>query len=524
MIWHICKKDLRLLWPWVLLLTALQAALHAFVFALGPFPKERLVASENSFKAGLLIAIATMIALVVQQDGIPGLTLDWLVRPIRRSHLFLAKLLFLVLAILLPIAIADFTECLMTGFAAPQALAATLSHALWLLLRLILPLFAVAAMTRGIADFAATVLLLFLAIAWLDRVPMQDYLTVGRVFSILIDRWDDLSWFSTLAKSLVILAGSLLAFWLLYARRLTARARLLFPLFVLGGFLLAYTPWQAVIPLLSHMSRDLEASRSIAVEFDPTRPSWHVAPTQYPSTEFAAIPLKVTGVPSDGQLFVDAADVKVFGGDGILVADQVASLAFSEGRPAAYLYSGREAVSYLAIWRFNEEGVGKRLREQPLKLVIDLALTLAEPEGEEFAFSPGDTPISLPKLGVCQMKKREDGGAPPTALGCLQAGSVTDWSLLSVYAGEEAKPYGQLLRASNGTSFFAQLLPDAIDRTTSYFMRSGTRLMLPLLGLSPNSRFTLRNFRSIAHFRYRLEIPAIWLEDWVAVNDPALNE
>jgi hypothetical protein len=53
---------------------------------------------------------AFCIAAVVQLDAIPGVRQDWLVRPLERRNLLLAKLLFVVLAVLLPILATDLIE------------------------------------------------------------------------------------------------------------------------------------------------------------------------------------------------------------------------------------------------------------------------------------------------------------------------------------------------------------------------------------------------------------------------------
>ena len=89
MVRHILKKDWTLLWPLVTALAVLQGLLAFARFTAGHFldglPTVPLAVLE-------LLAAATVITLAVHQDPIPGIRQDWLVRPISRRDLFLAKL------------------------------------------------------------------------------------------------------------------------------------------------------------------------------------------------------------------------------------------------------------------------------------------------------------------------------------------------------------------------------------------------------------------------------------------------
>ena len=75
-------------------------------------------------------AAATVITLVVHQDPIPGISQDWLTRPIKRRDLFLAKLLFVVLFVQGPWWVTDLVQGLAPGFPfGESAAAATASTA-----------------------------------------------------------------------------------------------------------------------------------------------------------------------------------------------------------------------------------------------------------------------------------------------------------------------------------------------------------------------------------------------------------
>jgi len=108
MIWHIFKKDWRLMWPYAAGLAALHFASMAALLRIGRFRAAplnwiqagSLTALEADHTANALInvfpilsylASCLLLVAIVQQDAIPGVRQDWLVRPIRRRDLFLAS-------------------------------------------------------------------------------------------------------------------------------------------------------------------------------------------------------------------------------------------------------------------------------------------------------------------------------------------------------------------------------------------------------------------------------------------------
>src|SRR5262249_4610319 len=113
MIWHIFKKDVKLSWR----LAAGVALLH-WASALAAFTMLTTTSVTAAVKArnlagmliiGGLIATGFIITTVVHNDAIPGVRQDWLVRPLRRRDLMLAKVLFVLLMVQLPVFLADVT-------------------------------------------------------------------------------------------------------------------------------------------------------------------------------------------------------------------------------------------------------------------------------------------------------------------------------------------------------------------------------------------------------------------------------
>ena len=96
---------------------------RAIVSSAGPFWSDRSPpALFNMLETVSLLATAALVVMVVQQDAIPGLCQDWLVRPIRRRDLLLSKVLFVVLAAQGPIFLMEVAQGLAAGFPLGQSL------------------------------------------------------------------------------------------------------------------------------------------------------------------------------------------------------------------------------------------------------------------------------------------------------------------------------------------------------------------------------------------------------------------
>ena len=97
MIRAILRRDWRLLWPFVALLTVigacLQWALHRYGFFGDDVAAKQLIGPLTV--TWFAVACGLTIALV-QHDAVPALDQDWLIRPIARTDLLLAKVLSLI--------------------------------------------------------------------------------------------------------------------------------------------------------------------------------------------------------------------------------------------------------------------------------------------------------------------------------------------------------------------------------------------------------------------------------------------
>jgi hypothetical protein len=124
MMWHILKKDTRLLWLAAAALAITHVAIAALRSWLGLFPHtSQLVAVASLLSIIALIGIAILTLAVMHQDAVPGLRQDWLIRPIKPLDMILAKLCFVLLLVQAPLFVADLLEGLLQGFSLPAAAA-----------------------------------------------------------------------------------------------------------------------------------------------------------------------------------------------------------------------------------------------------------------------------------------------------------------------------------------------------------------------------------------------------------------
>jgi len=155
-IWHIFRKDLRLLW-WLAIVVAAVDWLNAGLLIFGgPFGRESTaelaLVSNGVLPAISLLGLIALVIAVVQQDRLPGTTQDWLTRPIPRGKLIVAKIFFVALIGLGPIFAAD----VLMGFAEHlhviDVVAACLTRSLVLAGVICLPAMLVGSITRSLAN------------------------------------------------------------------------------------------------------------------------------------------------------------------------------------------------------------------------------------------------------------------------------------------------------------------------------------------------------------------------------------
>lgn len=482
MVLTIFKKDLRLMWPGVVLVALLQAGLAAFEIAKGPFGNTRsttefakLAETERMLDGVVLIGIGLLIALVVQQDALPQIDLDWLVRPIRRQQLAAAKLAFFFGAIQLPMLLLDIVHGVAGGYGIGPALVSAVSRNLFFLVAVTVPLFAVAAMTRSVVEFIVGVGLLIGSVELLDRLVQYGFgiLPLQSPFWNGLEQWD---WILVTVKYLIIAGAAAAVLAVQYARRKTRLSRLIFAPLLLLGFSASYLPW----PVLSGFQQAVSGGGSLALAIDP-------AGKVMREDGVLSVPIKLSGLRDGQRLVVDWAEVTAGGqpSEGNVMIG-------TDGPSGPWLERGLSGQAWV---NFPEKAVSPAL---------DVAVTVIEKQGESIDLAVSEDFQPVAGLGRCRVR---DPGRQvphvPLVAECAQAGRVASVTTMEAYSTGEQTPFAVGMTKFSYAPFFAQILPDGLNRVG---VSMPPRTQTPTADLYPNSHVIVQNYRVVAHRQIHLTL------------------
>lgn len=245
MIRHILRKDFRLLWPFATALALVPFALVAADLDRGHFRLED--PAMNSLLLFLEIIFyfggGALILTLIHQDSLVGVRQDWLARPIRRRDLLVAKLLFVLIVVQLPMLLANLLEGLADGFSFGHAFLPAITQNLWLFLAFTLPVLAIASLTKNLTGaIASAVAILMAMICW---AILMKILSGG--YPLGPTQNSAIAWIPGTGKLLIYLAGSSAVLALqFFRRRLRVSIIVLATAFALSLFT-EMIPWPLVL-------------------------------------------------------------------------------------------------------------------------------------------------------------------------------------------------------------------------------------------------------------------------------------
>jgi len=238
----ILKKDILGLLP----LIALSTVIFFMVPAVANLQLGELVEVEfwvmlqaNFYWLGFFLSILLMIS-VLQQDPAVSLHHDWLTRPISRLNWLLAKLLFMLVAIVLPILIGR----LVMNLGAGLGLGFSLTYALGIekigSLLFAPVVFVIALLTPNFKRFIGLLMLMFLVFlmpAW--SVTRTLLMAIGITMTSIPDA---LMWVQAVVMFCTFVTGIGLVYWFLYCRRQHRLALFSFWMMTVTFMFLAFPP------------------------------------------------------------------------------------------------------------------------------------------------------------------------------------------------------------------------------------------------------------------------------------------
>jgi hypothetical protein len=522
MIWHIFRKDARLLWPAAALVVALHvcAAIPRYLLDHGPRTVQLEILSDLLAALALLGAMVVVV-VAIHQDPIPGVRQDWLIRPIRHRNLAFAKALFVLLMVQLPLWCVDVGVALVDGFSVPAACAAAATRNIGVLCEFALPAMMIGAVTRTFVEafmVSAVVLVIYVALFLVGLSMMLGIkATVTETGA---------AWIFDGALEAAALIGTALILGLQYSARRTVLAR---SLVGVGGALviaIAFMPWRVAFAMQMELSPEPGAARRVAVAFDPQAGPYHLPPGAAPAvTQALLLPLRLTDLPANSLVHLDRADVHITGLDGALLyqsksnisVDGLGSMRDAQFNVPASPNAGSVHVIYQRI--YLPAAVYGSLINRQVRMSIDYSLTLFG-VSHTFAVPATGARETLPGLGQCATGIDAEGD--DIAIGCLS--TARQASCYSVYLESSAtglrNPEVHGCLPDYSPPWVNQFWPDAIHRMGSevqFFDRSGM-IHFPVDGSRlADAKLMITTYEPSEHFTRHIDTPVVRLADLVGL-------
>jgi hypothetical protein len=526
MIWHIFKKDLRLLWPLVLIV-ALAEALDDTMWAmvgifLEPISLRRIAANLS---VGLVIGIVALIVSTVHQDALPGDRQDWLVRPIRRRDMILAKILFVLLAVHAPYLLMDLAHGMSLGFSFWDSLSAAFSRSLHLLWVISLPVLAIAAVTSTLVEVVGALMVIVLVlIAFITVMQLFTPAFAEHTFSAMSNHWLMLQLWSAggLLAALVVIP-------LQYFRRMTMPARgIALGTLLFLPFLTAAIPWSSAFAFEQWFSPDPGTARPIAIAFDPSLGRIALKPGMPKKENSVWLPIRLSGLQSNAIVLNDRTIVRIIGQGGAIlysglsVGDDVttgSAVSFIDAFPPK-ASSGDTVGNHQFI--ILPRKVYESVRSQPVRLELDYWFSLSHLEGSD-AIPALNGGRQIAGLGQCRTRLDDDGDE--IVLACVR---TTHLPIACNALVLENAVTGQQnpLRNFCDTGWLpdnAHYIPNALDYALFDLPlrdpQGVAKYPVDSAQLA-QARVSVKTYKPIARFTRHLVIPEIRLGDWEASPPP----
>jgi hypothetical protein len=522
MIWHIFRKDARLLWPAAALVVALHvcAAIPRYLMDHGTRTVQLEILSDLLAALALLGAMVVVV-VAIHQDPIPGVRQDWLVRPIRHRDLALAKGLFVLLMVQLPLWLVDVGVALVHGFALPDACAAAATRNIGILCEFALPAMMIGAVTRSFVEafmVSAVALVIYIALFMVGLSMMLGIkMTVTETGA---------AWMFSAAFELAALIGTVLILGLQYSGRRTVLAR---SLVGVGGALViavAFMPWRVAFAMQMGLSPESGTARRIAVAFDPQAGPYYMPMGAAPAVTHALqVPIRFTDLPANSLVLMDRADVRITGLDGTTLyqnktsisADGLGSILDAQFNVPTGANDGSAHVIYQRI--YLPSAVLGQLINRQVRMSIDYSLTLFG-LSHTLAVPATGALETLPGLGRCATGIDAEGD--DVGIGCLSTSRQA-----SCYSVHLENPTAGLRNPELHTCFpdysppwVNQFWPDAIHRTggeVRFFDRTGM-VHYPVDGSKlADAKLMITTYEPREHFTRHIDTPIVRLADLVGM-------
>ena len=521
MILHIFRKDLKLLWRVVLLV-----AIGQFVLAGMLFHIDHATVGKNPY--GLLLQLmlfvtflgrAVLIVMCVQQDAIPGLSQDWLTRPIKRTDLLFAKLLFVLVFAQGPVFLADSLQAITGGASISHSIGTAAIRSLFLLPLFLLPFLAFGAITKNLTEAiaGAVVFFLFLAGSQMLFVGLSEGRKILEVSPTTLTGFD---WLPDAFRLVVTLGAVLLILGLQYLRRNTSSSRMILVAAALLCVLVRLIPWNVAYAMQQSVSKNTTADLPVALTFAANQKPYSrgsgitgdILQGQYGGTKDADtiiyLPLEVSGLPEGGILKSDRASVRMVTSDG---------QAFVLGVAGDFEPMPRGSVpntTYSPLYIPN--ALYKRFAHEPVRLEVDYSATLLKRE-DMGSMAALNGQRDFRTIGRCST--RMNSAETAIDVRCLQPGTIPLCTAAVLTDGSSnLQNPSKVSCLPNYAPIYPMMIPDGMSRysVTLPFRDPNSSSNYPVQGKRlATSKVDIAVYTGDDHFNRRVLLSDIRMEDWL---------
>ena len=496
MIRHILTRDLKQLWPFVVGAALLKAAEAAIIIHAGIFGGFDSLSAISPFIGIVHVAaVGFIVVLAVQADPLSAPNADWLVRPVKRHDLLLAKLTFVILAVGLPTFITELTVRLIQHLPLLMAFGAAAMNMIAAVVIIGLPAMAIGAVTSTWTEAAIAAFGLF--IAWLSIFIARQVLHVSPLS-------DAVGWLGQVLEVAFILSAAALVLPLQYFRRTTTISRFLFAAtFVLcaGALFLPNSIGFALLKATGPKSPDAD---HIQLAFDAA--AGHYSPDEVLRNTNKYLPVRVTNLKPGTLMQLDHVTIRVAASDGHILAEN-SGFGWSGLRSIQNTIEGGSAPA-AAIYQAVQlkPDMAALLENRQVRVTMVYELTALKPERATTLPIDG-SPEYLRGFSTCAA--RWNGGLNGTVqLNCFD----TPQRSTCVKIGIDGAAAPILPRTHCWNGYAPKLVqlarPSWIGRLTDGFNLSSTPEAIKSM------RLTLNGYTPVAHITRVVTTPLLRLNDW----------
>jgi len=511
MIWHIFKKDWKLLWVFVVAVALINWVAEFVVYKVGLFgeyPMLELLSEQLPVVA--MFANMFLVAAIVHLDSLPGVRQDWLVRPIRRRDLLLEKLFFAIVTVAGPVFVANLAEGLANHFSLRDSLLAAAWRGGYLVFLIILPISILGSVTQNMTEaFIFGCGCTFIIAVFLTLTQYGNQAAHGTLVPVPDS---GVGWVGEVFRFGVVLVASAVILSLQFFCRKTFTSRLLVVAFGLVLLFSLFFPWRIAFAIQERLSVNRIVGAAIQVTFDPAAERYRM-PSGLNSGESnrredqaeVFLPVRIQGVHKDGVFSTDRVDLRLIAASGNVVYH-----GNGEGMRVSYDERVYQEIEL-------PESVYLANQDRPLRAELNYSLTMFG-LAKSYSIPPLNGDERMPGWGWCQTKLNELGTA--VELHCMQPGrGPICASVFLENAATGARNPERSACGSDYTPFGDRPIPDNFARfgVNLPFRNPSGLAKFPVDGPQlPESRVVIRVYEPEDHFTRTLVIPQIKLKDWEA--------